>query len=424
MKKFFDKIKKDYKYKKAGTGRRLDEERVVTPQTSSTSTGSTGSASREYGTSAANAQAAAAAIARLEKKMMPKSASSMNKATLRAAREQNAQAKQGDKALVDSLQPPEEKKMEAAKILSVNGIYYTCPLSGEVIPKSDYVSHLETFLNSLEPVPSMETSVVKLNCLNTHRENREKAIEIIGKYLNNIKSNPDEDKYKKIKWNHKLFQEKVNSQKGATDFLKSIGWAEETLEGIPYLVYKGPLENIEQALIALQTDEIPRPTLHRMPKLLSPTDGQQRVELPDDFFKITGNEVKKLHADKNIQSQQLDMLMTQKMREDAALLNKRTYCYSLIRIRMPDSDYLQGTFNVYEKSSTLLDFVKENIIDDFNWVPFKLRSADGTFIFLENKEVLEKTIAELSLVPSATLTFCFYDDEIREQLPRKLIKDI
>merc|ERR1712210_49101 len=141
--------------------------------------------------------------------------------------------------------------------------YYTCPLSGEVIPKSDYVSHLETFLNSLDPVPSMETSVVKLNCLNTHRE---------------------------------------------------------TLEGIPYLVYKGTLENIEQALIALQTDEIPRPTLHRMPKLLSPTDGQQRVELPDDFFKITGNEVKKLHADKNIQSQQLDMLMTQKMREDAALL--------------------------------------------------------------------------------------------------------
>jgi hypothetical protein len=71
-----------------------------------------------------------------------------------------------------------------------------------------------------------------------------------------------------------------------------------------------------------------------------------------------------------------------------------------------------------------LDFVKENIIEDFNWVPFKLRSADGTFIFLENKEVLEKTLTELSLVPSATLTFCFYDAEIREQLPRKLIKDI
>jgi len=115
MKKFFDKIKKDYKYKKAGSGRRLDEERVVTPQSSSTSTGSTGSASRENGTSAANAQAAAAAIARLEKKMMPKSASSMNKATLRAAREQNAAAKQGDKALVDSLQPPAEKKDRSRK---------------------------------------------------------------------------------------------------------------------------------------------------------------------------------------------------------------------------------------------------------------------------------------------------------------------
>ena len=140
----------------------------------------------------------------------------------------------------------------------------------------------------------METSVVKIMCLNTHRgkictklliilyvsENREKAIEIIGKYLNNIKSNPDEEKYKKIKWNHKLFQEKVHSQKGSTDFLKSIGWVEETLEGIPFLIFKGTLENIEQGLIALQTDEIPRPTLHRMPKLLTPTDGQQRVELP------------------------------------------------------------------------------------------------------------------------------------------------
>ena len=37
MKKFFEKIKKDYKYKKAGTGRRLDEERPqVTPKSSST----------------------------------------------------------------------------------------------------------------------------------------------------------------------------------------------------------------------------------------------------------------------------------------------------------------------------------------------------------------------------------------------------
>ena len=36
MKKFFEKIKKDYKFKKAGTGRRLDEERQVTPKASST----------------------------------------------------------------------------------------------------------------------------------------------------------------------------------------------------------------------------------------------------------------------------------------------------------------------------------------------------------------------------------------------------
>ena len=73
------------------------------------------------------------------------------------------------------------------------------------------------------------------------------------------------------------------------------------------------------------------------------------IVFQDDFFKVTGNELKKLNLDKNIQSQQLDMLMTQKMREDAALLNKRTYSYSLIRIRMPDSDYLQVLNSLYSK---------------------------------------------------------------------------
>ena len=68
---------------------------------------------------------------------------------------------------------------------------------------------------------------------------RETAITILTKYLQNIDSNPGEEKYRKIKKGNKAFSAKVASQKGTLDFLDSIGWIETELEGELYFIYMG-----------------------------------------------------------------------------------------------------------------------------------------------------------------------------------------
>ena len=56
---------------------------------------------------------------------------------------------------------------------------------------------------------------------------------------------------------------------------------------------------------------------------------------------MSGAEFKNLHKEKIIEQKQADMLMTKQMRIDAAQKSNRTYNYTLIRVRFPNSMYLQ-----------------------------------------------------------------------------------
>ena len=63
MKKFFQKLKSDYKFKQAGPGQKLND----TSQRQQQRQPQQQSSSRQHGMSAAQAQAAAAALERIEK---------------------------------------------------------------------------------------------------------------------------------------------------------------------------------------------------------------------------------------------------------------------------------------------------------------------------------------------------------------------
>jgi hypothetical protein len=81
------------------------------------------------------------------------------------------EAKRGaerEKEFVESLQAPKEEKIDETALLSVNGVFYECPLSGEIIRKSQYIDHLETVLEGWSDAP-LESSVFKIHCLNTNR---------------------------------------------------------------------------------------------------------------------------------------------------------------------------------------------------------------------------------------------------------------
>ena len=105
------------------------------------------------------------------------------------------------------------------------------------------------------------------------------------------------------------------------------------------------------------------------------------------------------------------MLRTKAMREREEQREKRKYRFTLIRIRFPDGLVLQGTFNVYEKYSNLLEFVQDCL--EFP-LPFVLHGAQGPLLDME-----DKLLVDISLVPSAILTFAWHPDvaaEVEQQL--------
>ena len=139
--------------------------------------------SREHGHTAAQAQAAAAAMARMEnKKKQPMSA------TERKARQELQQANKIDKEIekeaqfISQLQAPEEKQVE------MGGIYYECPITGQIVAKSNYHEHLEQALDQLKCDAPLETAILKINCLNKNKGQFKEHVETID-FFNYYASN-------------------------------------------------------------------------------------------------------------------------------------------------------------------------------------------------------------------------------------------
>jgi len=418
MKKFFEKVKGAYndeksnrRFKKAGEGSRLGETSTTTSQPVQRQQ----QPSREHGHTAAQAQAAAAAMARLESKhAKPKMTATERKARAELQKRDEVTTSTSEVEFIAQLQPPEAKQIE------LGGIYYVCPITGEVVAKSNYYEHLEQALDQLKLDAPIETAILKINCLNKNKEQRELGTGTLTKYLSNIDQNPNEEKFKKIKKSNKAFTTKILVLKGSTDFLEAIGWCETEIDDEVYFVHMGTHEQIKEALAALnEPAEVPKPTLFRNQRHLTQTDGLKRVDLPRDFFKLSTNEVKSIQAGKETQRKQQEMLMTSSMRENAALQEKRTYNYTNIRIRLPDSSFLEGTFNVYEKSREVVTFLREQLhpsLAEFQ-IPFQLKTTPDN-VGVGDEQNGEKTLKEMRLYPAVTLNLQL-DESIAAQIGKQ-----
>lgn len=95
------------------------------------------------------------------------------------------------------------------------------------------------------------------------------------------------------------------------------------------------------------------------------------------------------------------MLRTKAMREKEEQRERRKYNYTLLRIRLPDGNLLQGTFYAWDRLPVLFGFVRESLVD--GWQPFEL-IAPGSQKLQESEEV---ALAECNLVPAALLTFAW-----------------
>lgn len=309
---------------------------------------------------------------------------------------------------------PVEVVRDSAPVLE--SVLFKCPDIGTMsLPKIQMEAAIHQFLlDNLADEPEM-TSALMIHTLNKNKEKVKVCIETLTKYLDNIINNPTEEKFWKIRKNNKAFQERVACLKGTEEFLDAAGF---TLKSLPFedgetLFYvfdselAKDLERLQNMKDVLFQAEPIKAELDRSVKVLHPTTAASKFDIPDDFYNISPEELKKEQQRRDEATEKLGMLRTKAMRERDELKELRRYRYSLLRIRFPDGILLQGVFRVSEAAKSIYSFVREHLLND--WIPFSLTTGTGHKI-----EEGDSTIAELGLAPAAVINFAWDAAVVKE----------
>ncbi|KAG7488202.1 hypothetical protein MATL_G00030150 [Megalops atlanticus] len=405
MKKFFEDIKKDVKFKAAGPGKKLNDDSSKSPVVQSNAPAKP----RQAPTEGAQ-RAGAAALARIEQHQRPRLQTSQDAIRLQVKKELEAEASAmaADQKLATSVEGSKVTNKDPA-CFSVSGVYFTCPLTGASLTKSEREMHVKEAILMRFAEDPVEASIMMIHTFNKDREKVKAAVDIISKYLDNICKNPTEEKYRKIKVSNKVFQEKVNCVEGSREFLQAVGFESKTLpiegeensEEFLVLAEQEPdkLEQLKESRDRLQKGEPIRAQLDRRPQAFRSSPHATRFELPPDFYNLTAEELKREQQLRTELVEKNAMLRTKAMREREEQRERRKYNYSLLRVRLPDGTLLQGTFLARERVAALYQFVRESLAD--GWQPFELVGPGGQKL----KEDEEVALNECSLVPSALLSF-------------------
>ncbi|NWW77164.1 UBXN6 protein, partial [Climacteris rufus] len=297
---------------------------------------------------------------------------------------------------------------EGAAAPSVSGVYFTCPLTGATVRKDQKEKHLREAIQAHFSVDPVAASIMEIHTFNKDREKVRLCVETMAKYLDNICLHPEEEKYRKIKLQNKVFQERISCLEGTHRFFQAVGFETKALplnavaaEGTEeYLVLQEEaprrLQELRDARERLLSAEPMRAQLQRQPLLFRPSAAAARFQLPPDFFSLTAQELRREQRLRAEAVERAAALRTRAMREKEEQRELRKYNYTLLRVRFPDGYILQGTFYARESVSVLYSFVREALRDD--WLPFELLGPGGVKLTDENL-----AFNECGLVPSALL---------------------
>ncbi|NXT64012.1 UBXN6 protein, partial [Chaetops frenatus] len=411
MRKFFQEIKADLKFKTAGPGQKLSEPSRAPKEKPKAELAPK---PRQAPTDEAQ-KAAAAALARLELKPKGKAPSASQEAIKNQVRKElMAEAAASEKGL--SMEE-EEQEEEGAAAPSVSGVYFICPLTGDIVRKDQKEKHLREAIQAYFSVDPVAASIMEIHTFNKDRERVRVCVETMAKYLDNIYLHPEEEKYRKIKLQNKVFQERISCLEGTHKFFQAVGFEAKTLPphtphpslGLAetteeYYVLReemlSRLEELRDCKEQLLSSEPVRAQLHRQLTLFQPSAAAARFELPHDFFNLTAEELRREQRLRTEAVEKAAMLRTRAMREKEEQREMRKYNYTLLRVRFPDGYILQGTFYARESVSELYNFVRGALRDD--WLPFELLGPGGLKLTDENL-----AFNECGLVPSALLSLAW-----------------
>ncbi|XP_078280066.1 UBX domain-containing protein 6 isoform X2 [Rhinoraja longicauda] len=355
--------------------------------------------------------AAAAALSRLEIKQHKGQPTSglRNEAT----NELTAQAVTSEVQTINN-QGPNSSQEEDRSSFSVDAVYFICPLTNASVSKSVREVHIKEAILMKFADDRIQASIMMIHTFNKDKEKIKIACETLGRYIDNICNNPNEEKYRKIKLQNKVFQEKISELEGTHEFLQSIGFERKTIhvagqenEEDFYVLNKDFLstyEELRQYKDDLLNAEPVAAQLDRRVKIFRPSAQAAKFELPNDFYNLTAEEIKREQLMRSETVERTTMLRTKAMRERDQRRALKKYNFTLLRVRFPDGYILQATFYAREKILALREFVHGVLENDC--VPFELVAPGGQK--LKDDSAM---LAEVGLVPAALLTLT-WDAEV------------
>ncbi|XP_003460809.1 UBX domain-containing protein 6 isoform X1 [Cavia porcellus] len=412
MKKFFQEIKADIKFKSAGPGQKLTDssgERAPKEKVRP----SAPQQPRQGPTDEAQ-MAAAAALARLEQKQ-PRARGPTSQDSIRnqVRKELQAEVTGSGSQEAPGTNTGAEPIEEGSTQLPVSGVYFTCPLTGATLRKDQRDAHIREAILSHFATDPVAASIMKIHTFNRDRDKVKLGVDTIAKYLDNIHLHPEEERYRRIKLQNKVFQERISCLEGTQEFFEAVGFQKMLLpvpdrEGVEeeaaefYVLgeaARAQPQELARHRERLLAAEPVRARLDRQRRVFRPSPLASHFELPADFFSLTAEELRREQRLRADAVERLSVLRTKAMREKEEQRELRKYTYTLLRVRLPDGCLLQGTFYARERLSALYEFVRGALQSD--WLPFELLASGG------QKLAEDETVAlnECGLVPSALLTF-------------------
>ncbi|XP_063239310.1 UBX domain-containing protein 6 [Bacillus rossius redtenbacheri] len=434
IKKFFQKKKADAKFKLAGPGYKLSE---TTPRPEPETSRSVQAPSRAVPSDEAK-QAAAAALARLGGQRRDTAAFNTSLAAIKAQVRKELEAESKNSSVKETAEESpgasrsDKSDGSASSFLAISGVYFKCPMVGpEVLSKEDWNAKIREFLYEQLGEERGLAAALIIHTLNRSKEKVEQCVETLCKYLENIVQHPEEEKYRRIRESNRVFQERVAGVEGARDLLLAAGFREQTLphrDGEEKFLVFSPdnvegLDSLQVLCDALRSAEPVTLELDRSLQVLLPSQAVGRTELPPEFFCLSPEELKREMKQRSELVDKSMMMRTKAMREKEEQREMKKYRYALIRVRFPDGILLQGTFSVYDRVESIVEFVRENLVMED--LPFVLTTPTGHRLTAE--EDRSQTLLDARLVPASVLAFSLdpsVDDSVRAGLEMYLKPEV
>lgn len=293
---------------------------------------------------------------------------------------------------------------EAGPQAGDNAVLFGCSLLGPELrlPHEELRTRIRQFLYEQMAEEPALTSCLLIHTCNGPRDRVEAGVETLCRYLNNIVDHPGEEKYRRIRLNNRIFQERVLPLEGALEFLQAAGFERRHAEDCPaeeWLEFpaEGDTEQLRLLSDALCCAKPVVPVLDRSAKVLHPHEAAQQIVLPDSFFNLTPDELLREQEARRREVEVQTTLRTKAMRERDERREQTMYRYTLIRIRLPSGLILQGTFGVREPLAAVREFLQDSMEEA--GCEATLTSPTGHLL-----DDPKANLLELKLVPAAVLS--------------------